>query len=189
MKANDPKEWMKEYGEFLAADIRVPRDLSERVLTQVHELLHPSAWVVFAKLLGIHLVVGFLSLSVCHQFGMNPFGTQYSLADWLMVQWGHSTCMIGCGVLFVGLSFLSAGYFLSIEEVRALRRTEFLQTFSLGAVSLAIFAAFGADVALSFAGLWLLGGLIGGFLATEAVWKLRTAQPSVTASSKNWPQP
>jgi hypothetical protein len=90
-----------------------------------------------------------------------------------MTKWGHNACMIFCGFLFVGLSFLSAGYFLSIEEVRALRRTEFLQTFALGVVSLSIFTAFGAHIALILAGLWLLGAFVGGFLATEAVWKLK----------------
>lgn len=81
--------------------------------------------------------------------------------------------MIGCGVLFVGASFLTAGYFLTIEEVKTLRRTEFLQTLALGSVSLAIFAIAGAELALTFAGLWLLGALVGGFIATEAVWRLK----------------
>lgn len=175
MKPNDPKEWMNDYSEFLnAEETRVPSELSERILGNIHSLLNPSAWNVFAKLFGIHLIVGFLSLSICHQFGVNPFGTTHSLSDWFMEMWGHSACMIGCGVLFVGLTLLAAGYFLTVEEVRALRRTEFLQILSLGVVSLAIFAAFGAELALALAGLWLLGGLVGGFVATEVVWKLKS---------------
>jgi hypothetical protein len=174
MKANDPKEWMNEYSEFLnGAETRVPQDLSQKVLSQVHTLLNPSAWAVFAKLLGIHFVVGFFSLAICHQFDMNPFGTSKSLSDWFMAMWGHSVCMIGCGVIFVSFSILAAGYFLTVEEVRALKRTEFIQTLALGAVSLAVFALFGAELALTLAGLWLLGALIGGFLAVEATWKLK----------------
>lgn len=175
MKANDPKEWMKDYSEFLNADqIQVPKDLNQKVLAQVHTLLNPSAWLVFVKLLGIHLVVGFFSLAICHQFGVNPFGTTRSLSDWFMEMWGHSVCMIGCGVIFVSFSIFAAGYFLSIEELKALRRTEFLQTLALGVVSLGLFAIFGTELALTFAGLWLLGALIGGFLAAEATWKLRS---------------
>lgn len=175
MKADDPKQWMNEYSEFLnSEEISVPQDLSQAVLGNIQKLLNPSAWTVFAKLSGIHLVVGFFSLAICHQFGVNPFGTTHSLSDWFMEMWGHSACMIGCGVLFVGLTLLSAGYFLTVEEVRALRRTEFLQTLSLGVVSLAIFAAFGAELALALAGLWLLGGLVGGFVATEVVWRLKS---------------
>ncbi len=88
-----------------------------------------SVHVTLEKFLAIHLGVGFLSLSVCHQFGMNPFRTKASFDAWLMNQMGHGVCMI--------------------------------------------FAAFGAQLAVTFAGLWLLGGLIGGLAATEAVWHLK----------------
>lgn len=174
MKANDPKKWMNEYSEFLnSTEIEVPKELSTRVLNQIHDLLHPSAWLVFGKLLAIHLVVGFLSLSICHQFEMNPFGTELSLADWFMAEWGHSACMIACGVLFMSLSILAAGYFLSVEELKVMRGSEFAQVFALGSISLLIFWIAGAELALTFAGLWMLGALIGGYVATEAAWKLK----------------
>lgn len=176
MNGEENKVWLKEYESFLQANESVPRDLSEKVHSRIGELLNPSAWLVFTKLLGIHLVVGFFSLSICHQFDMNPFNTSRSLADWFMSVGGHSFCMIGCGVLFLSLSVLAAGYFLSLEETKALRRTGFPQTFALSTVSLALFAIFGAELALTFAGLWLLGALIGGFIATEAVWKVKYAR-------------
>lgn len=168
------RKWLKEYESFLKAEeIVVPNDVTEKVFSQMQSLVNPNAWIVFSKILGFHIVVGFLSLSICHQFGINPFGTKQSLDAWFMTIGGHSTCMIFCGVLFVGLSLLSAGYFLTIEEVKVLKRTEFLQTFALGAVSLSIFALVGAELAVTFAGLWLLGALVGGFIATETVWKLK----------------
>ncbi len=174
MIANDPKNWMKEYSEFLDSDtVRVPSELSQKVLSRVHSLLHPSAWSVFAKILGIHVVVGFLSLSICHQFDMNPFGTENSLSNWFMNTWGHNTCMILCGGLFLSVSILSAGYFLTIAEVRALKQNEFIQTLALGGISLGLFVLFGAQIAVTFAGLWLLGALLGGFVATEAVFRFK----------------
>lgn len=177
MKSNDPKEWMNDYSEFLnAEEILVPRQLNQKVFESIQVLLNPSAYMVFVKLLGVHLVVGFFSLAICHQFDMNPFGTTHSLSDWFMEMWGHNICMIGCGITFVSFSILAAGYFLTVEEVKALRRTEFIQTLSLGVVSLGILAAFGAELALAFTGLWLLGALLGGFLATEIVWKIGKAQ-------------
>jgi hypothetical protein len=176
MKANDPKNWLKEYEQFLNVDeARVPAPLKQSVLASIHSLLHPSAWLVFAKVLGIHLIVGFLSLSICHQFDMNPFGTDRSLADWFMSSWGHSACMIFCGVLFVSLSIITAGYFLTIEEFRVMRGTEFMLAFALGGVSLLIFHFAGAGLVLTFAGLWFLGALVGGVAATETVWLLKTA--------------
>lgn len=80
---------------------------------------------------------------------------------------GHGFCMVACGTLFISLSIFLAGFFLTIEETKALRKTEFLQTLSLGLISIGLFMAVGAEVALTFGGLWILGGLIGGFAATE----------------------
>jgi hypothetical protein len=104
---------------------------------------------------------------------MNPFGTSFSLENIFMKMGGHSVCMVFCGILFVGLSFLTAGFFLSIEEVRAVRRTEFVQAFSLGVLSLGLFSVVGAELALTFACLWLLGALIGGFLSIEGSFWFR----------------
>lgn len=171
---NNSHEWVREYESFLKADgVSVPESLTKSVLNSVSDLMNPSALSVFGKLAFIHIVVGFLSLSICHQFGVNPFGTKTSLADWFMAVGGHSVCMIGCGILFVGTSVLSSGYFLSLEETRALRRTGFPQTFALGMLSLGLFATVGAELALTIGALWLFGALIGGFVATETVWKFK----------------
>lgn len=173
---NQPKdnEWLKDYEEFVNSDgSAIPEHVKMRVFNKIQKLINPSPLLVFLKILGIHLGVGFLSLSICHQFGMNPFNTEKSLADVMMSVGGHHFCMFGCGVLFVSLSLFAAGYFLTIEEVNALKRTEFLQTLVLGVISLGLFAAFGAEIAVGIAALWLIGGLIGGFAATEAVWRLK----------------
>jgi len=171
---NDHKKWLSEYEAFLQSETTlVPKEVSALVLNKMAKLLNPSAWFVFAKVLGIQTLVGFLSLGVCHQFGMNPFGTDQSLDSWFMSMLGHNGCMIACGALFAGTGVLTAGYFLKIEELRALKQTEFLQTLALGAASLSLFIIFGAEMALTIAGLWFLGAVIGGILATEFAWKLR----------------
>ncbi len=167
------EQWLREYNEFLKHERPVPQDVSNQVFSKIRGLLNPSAFMIFTKVLVIHLAVGTLSLAVCHQFGLNPFGTEKSLADWFMSVGGHGFCMIGCGVLFTALSILAAGYFLTSEEVRVLRRTEFLQALCLALFSLGVFAFFGAQLALTFGGLWLLGALIGGFAATEVVWQFK----------------
>ncbi len=179
MKTQKDQLWLKDYEDFIQADgYEVPTATKDRVFNKILKLINPSPLIVFLKILGIHIGVGFLSLSVCHQFGMNPFNTERSLADWMMSVGGHQVCMIGCGILFVGISLLSAGYFLTIEEINSLKRTEFLQTLSLGLVSLGLFAAFGAELAIGIAGLWLLGGLIGGFVATETIFRLKQVRLS-----------
>ncbi len=172
---NKNNEWLKDYQEFIdAGTTTVPKEVTENVFSRIKNLLTPSAWLVFLKILTIHLITGVASLSICHQFGLNPFNTKYSLADWFMSVGGHHFCMLGCGVLFVGGGILAAGYFLTIEEIKVLKRTEFMQNLSLGLISLGLFAAFGVEMILSIAGIWLLGALIGGYVATVTVWKFRT---------------
>ncbi|MES2966634.1 MAG: hypothetical protein V4668_02515 [Patescibacteria group bacterium] len=174
MNGENKNEWVKDYEEFLEADtVSVPQALSKTILTKIGKLMDPSPLSVFGKVALIHAVVGFFSLSICHQFGVNPFGTQASLADWFMAVGGHSVCMIGCGILFMGGSLLASGYFLTLEETRALRRTGFPQFFGLGILSLGLLATLGAELALTIGGLWLLGAMMGGFVATEMVWKFK----------------
>lgn len=176
MKNQNQSEWLQDYNQFLSFEqTRVPEDLSHQVLKKMDSLLHPKAVAIFAKISGLHLIVGFLSMAVCHQFGMNPFETSFSLADVFMRWGGHGVCMIFCGFLFMGLSLAIAGGFLSIEEIQALRRTEFPQALGLSIISLSLFFLAGAEMAVTFTGLWLLGALIGGFLVTEATWYLRKA--------------
>lgn len=86
---------------------------------------------------------------------------------------GHHLCMVGCGVMFVSVSVLTAGYFFTMEETRALRQNNLLHNVALGLISLGLFTAFGAHLALGIAGLWLLGSLIGGLVAVAAVFKVK----------------
>lgn len=171
------ENWLKDFEEFMNGDpVPVPLDASNGVQNRISKLMNPSSWTVFFKILGVHSIVGLFSMAICHQFEMNPFNTSFSLADWFMHVGGHNVCMLGCGFFFIATGIGVSGYFLSIEEIRALRRTEFPQTFALGVASIALFAVFGAELALTFTGLWLLGGLVGGYLATEILWKIKTIQ-------------
>lgn len=166
-------EWIYNYQEFINGNEHAPTELNNKVYDEIKSLLNPNSFVVFSKVLGIHFAVGFLSLSVCHQFGINPFNTKRSLADWMMDIGGHHFCMVGCGVLFLGLSILAAGIFLTIEEVNALKRTQYLQTLVLGLISLGIFVSFGAEFAFGIAMLWLIGGLAGGVAATQTILRVK----------------
>lgn len=175
MKDNK-NNWLIEYEEFISDNnSNLPQNVKENVFTKIHNLMNPNAFKVFFKILGIHLGVGFLSLSICHQFDVNPFNTQFSLSDYMMEWGGHYFCMFGCGVLFISLSLFLAGYLLSLEEIVALKRTRFLQILSLGLISLGLFVGFGADMAIGIAALWIMGVFVGGILATETIWRVKLA--------------
>ncbi len=158
------KKWMEDFKDFVSSEgTPIPEYVSKNILGRIHKAMNPSSWFVFAKLFGIHLVVGTLSLGVCNQFGLNPFNTNFSLSDYFM-KLGHSACMTFCGFLFVGLSVSLAAVILNNEEFRTLRRNSLLQVFVLGLFSLAVFIAAGAEIFFTIGLFWLIGAMIGGML-------------------------
>lgn len=174
MNKNDGKNWLKEYAEFTNADITgvtVPAGVFENLRKRIF----PSPWKVFGKVFSIHVVVGFLSLGICHQFGLNPFQTEYSLMNFFMKFGGHSFCMVLCGVLFMTTSLWLANFFLALEELEAIRRYQWLQLGVISLASLAAFYFFGAEMVATFVGLWIVGAFVGGFLAIETSYRIRAA--------------
>ncbi len=167
MKNNlNETEWLEEFNQFIqTGQTQPPKDLSEKILQKTKKMMYPSSFIVFFKLLGIHSVFGTLSLSVCSQFGLNPFNTQLSLADYFMT-FGHSVCMALCGVIFISFSIVGAWLILNRDEFNVLKKNYFIQIFSLGLLSLAIFVALGAHITLGLAVLWLIGALAGGIIPT-----------------------
>ncbi len=170
MKTTDKENWLKEYTEFTTSDeVSVPPG----IFSNLKKRLFPNPWMVFGKVLSIHVGVGFLSLGICHQFGLNPFNTEHSLMDWFMRVGGHNFCMIACGVFFMTTTYLLANLILSLEELETIRRFEWLQSGVLGVASLAAFYFFGAELVATFAGLWIIGAFIGALLAIEGSYKFR----------------
>lgn len=164
--------WQKEFLEFSSVE---QSEVPNSILENVRKRLFPNPWMVFAKVLGIHAVVGTLSLAICAQFGLNPFQTGGSLAQWFMQFGGHEICMVGCGLFFMSATYLVANGILSFEELETVRRFEWLQLGVTGLFSLAAFHFFGAELVVTFAILWLLGAFIGGFLSIEGSYRVRRA--------------
>lgn len=163
------KEWVEEFRDFVSSEgAPVPEELSRSILQRIHAELNPSPWTVFTKLFGIHIVVGTLSLAICDQFGLSPFDTGFSLANYFM-RFGHSACMMLCGVLFIGLTVILSRAFLKVDEFRVLSRNAVLQVFGLSIFSLVLFIAFGAQIAAGIGILWLLGAMLGGVAAAKTV--------------------
>jgi hypothetical protein len=156
------KEWVEDFQEFVKSEgPPVPEGIAKEVLGQVRRDLNPSGWIVFAKLLGIHSVIGTLSLAICNQFGVSPFHSGFSLSEYFMT-FGHSACMFFCGTLFLSLSMLLFRALIRPEEFRVLRRNASLQVMALGAISLGIFAMVGAEFTVAIGALWFAGAMLGG---------------------------
>ncbi|MGE4234692.1 MAG: hypothetical protein AB7F43_15390, partial [Bacteriovoracia bacterium] len=57
--------------------------------------------------------------------------------------------------------------------LESIKRHQWLQTGVIGLTSLAAFYFFGAELVATFAGLWILGALLGGFFAIEGSYRIR----------------
>lgn len=164
---NSENGWLEDFKEFVETEnTSVPVEVSKSVLNRVRADLNPSAWTVFVKLVSVHLIVGTASLALCAQFGLNPFGTDFSLSD-VFMQFGHSTCMILCGLLFITLTILFGSLVLRREERLVLSRNAWLQVFGLSTLSLAAFIGFGAEVLIGVGVFWLAGAMIGGITSVK----------------------
>jgi hypothetical protein len=174
MAFTNKEEWLKEFTEFSnikSEDVQVPSS----AFVNLKKRLFPNPWIVFGKVAGLHVVVGFFSLAICNQFGLNPFETSQSLTNWFMKIAGHNLCMLLCGVFFMATTYLLANVFLNLEELESIRRYEWLQTGIMGLISLAAFYFFGAELVGTFALLWIVGALIGGLLSIEGSYRIRRA--------------
>jgi hypothetical protein len=170
MALDNKKDWLKEFTDFSNAN---SQQVPSLIFNELKRRLFPNPWVVFGKVTAIHFVVGLLSLAICNQFGLNPFHTNQSLTNWFMKLGGHHVCMFLCGTFFMATTYLLANFFLSLEELEAVRRHEWLQTSVIGLISLAAFYFFGAEMVMAFVALWIAGAFLGGLLSIEGSYRLR----------------
>ncbi len=174
MTNQSEKIWVEDFKEFIQTKgTPVPEKLTQNILSQIQENLKPKAIVIFLKLLGIHAVIGTLSLGICDQFGLNPFPTHFSLADYVS-QIHHSLCMTFCGFLFIGLSSFMALVLFNKAEWLVFQKNSFLQIFCLSTISFASFLFFGVTITLNMSLLWFIGAFLGG-LTPILIFKLRNS--------------
>ena len=172
MDLKDKSVWIKELQEFSEVQTQSTK-VPPTLFHNLKKRLFPSPWKVFRKISVIHAFVGFLSLGICNQFGLNPFNTTYSLSEWFMKAGGHGVCMVFCGIFFVAATYLLSNLILTLEEIESIRKYQGLQIGILSLGSLAAFYFFGGELVLSFTILWFLGALLGGFISIEGSYFLR----------------
>lgn len=170
---NELDEINSDFNEFMdSAPKAPPYDLKKKIFFQVHQDLNPNAWFIFSKISLIHLLVGFVTLSLCPQFGLRVFGEGLGFMK-LFISLGTYGCAAICGAFFVGSSLLASAFFLRFEELKVLKNHYWLQISALTFLSLGAFIMAGADILLSFAVVWLLGSVVGGIVMLELGRKLK----------------
>jgi len=133
----------REFHEFLQSQDRTPPGaIRDRLHAVVARDLNPGLARVGSKVFGLHLVAALLSLAICPQFGLGPFGGESGLMSFLM-SWGWAACAAGCGAVFmIGTGLLSA-FVLNCDEKRVLAGSSGWVFTSLAAASWAVFMMVG----------------------------------------------
>lgn len=118
----------------------MPRTLSSKIFARVNRDLKPSFLDVFKKILPFQLAIGALTTAFCSQLG----GI--------------------CGTIFYGFGALLALLFLTREEVKELRRHQFLQIATVISIAFMGLVMAGAEAPRTEIIAWATGSLLGGWI-------------------------
>lgn len=165
MKPEDfEKRWEQELGEFLnCAACTPPDNVSQKIASAVAQDLQPPYSTVFLKLVGVVFIAGSASLLVCPQLGIGDHSPLMAI----FMRFGDIGCRIACSTFFMVTAMVAAILFLSLEEVRVIRKSSFLSVVGISALCLAVFSCTSAELVLHAALFWLLGACIGGFCTLQ----------------------
>ncbi len=140
-------------------EISPPKALTDNILLRVHKDLNPSGFSVFKKLAVIQFITGFITLLFCPQFGVGFFNSLGLMG--LLMRFGDTICMAGCGAVFLGLSAFAAAIILRPEEIRVIRHNQFIQFPLLALLAIGIFICVGAPILATLGVSWFLGSVVG----------------------------
>lgn len=145
-----------------------PEELNNKIKSSIASKLKWEPTLLFTKLIFIHIIIGTLSLSICDQFGLDPFNTSFSLSNYFM-HWGHTVCMVLCGALFLSFSIIFSTFFTNASEQYLLKKYVSIHMLGLTLISIFLFFILGAEVTLTLALLWSAGAIAGGMLSVKFI--------------------
>jgi hypothetical protein len=145
---------------------KIPTNINEKILTEIHGRLHPKLSHVILKLFSVHLATAVLTLSVCPQFGLKFFKLPVNLMNSFMV-FGMPACYFLCGVFFTATSIAMAAMVLKRDEIRALKYNKILAASALILSSIGFFFITSPNFFLEFSMLWLIGAITGVVMTLE----------------------
>jgi hypothetical protein len=145
---------------------RVPDQINEKILSSIHEKLHPKLSHLILKLFSVHLATALITLSVCPQFGFKIFKLPVNLMHSFMI-FGMPTCYFLCGLFFTATSTIMAAIVLQRDEIRALKFHKTLAAAALILSSIGFFGIMNPNFFLEFSMLWLIGAITGVVITLE----------------------
>jgi hypothetical protein len=165
-----------DFQEFQApeSEERVPRRLSEKVFQTIHSKLSPSFLQVFSKMMILQSGLGALTLLVCPQFEVAVLS--HAGIFHILNHIHPLICIAACGAFFVGVSAAASAFFLSWDEIQAIRKWKMAPLPVLGALALMSFHFLGATIVWIEALVWLMAAALAGWVLFEMTWKIRFRQ-------------
>lgn len=157
--------------------------ISKETQKEIQSELRWFSFFVFSKILALHVVVGFLTLLICPQFGISPLGKETWLSE-VFMSYGPWVCAFLCGGLFLSSSTLAMLFALKPGEVQYLNQHRFGILSGLALGSLVLFFLINkslpemhAMLSLETALVWLGSGLLFAFLALFLGMRWQQARP------------
>ena len=134
----------------------------------------PMTWKVLLKFGVIQSAVALISLLVCPQFELDLGLIRHGDAH-LKALLGELGYMALCGAIFLSSGAVLAAALLRAEELRAMKKIEYLYLFLASALALMIFWQLGMATAFASYAAWFAGAFGGSVLGFEVVKGLRLA--------------
>ena len=167
------EEWGKEFLEFIEAEaIDPPMAVSEKIHKTVGKDLTPLIWKVLFKFGLIQFAVAFMTLLICPQFELDLGLVKHDDAH-LRALLGEAGYMALCGAIFLSSGAVMASILLRVEELRAIKKSEYLYLFLASALALMIFQQLGTPSVLASYAAWFAGAFGGSVTGFEIIKRLR----------------
>lgn len=167
------EEWGQEFLEFIEAEaIEPPMAVSEKIHKAVDKDLNPLIWEVLFKFGLIQTAVAFVTLLVCPQFELDLGLIKHDDAH-LRALLGEAGYMALCGAIFLSSGAIIASVLLRVEELRAIKKADYLYLFLASALALMIFWQLGTTSVLASYAAWFAGAFGGSITGFEIIKRLR----------------
>jgi hypothetical protein len=153
---------------------KMPVELDQKIKSNILLKLNPPGHKVFLKLSLAQILASVLVLAICPQFHLGFF--PHSFLAHILMSWGEAYCNLACGAIFLGTGTIFSFLILSTDELRVLKKHQFIHFPSLILLSLLSFVIFGVEIQLLMFLIWGFGGMVSAIGILSAYYFVRRSQ-------------
>ena len=165
----------RDFLEFMEAEPVEPSlSISANIYKSVARDLKPVLWQVFIKFGVIQFSAAFLTLLVCPQFNIDLRLIGHDDAH-LRALLGETGYMALCGAIFLSAGAAAAAAILRVDELKVIRRSEYIYLFSVSIFALIMFRYLGIPGQLMSYASWFAGAIVGSISFYEMVKRMKFA--------------